>query len=718
MRASLVTRRVAVVACFAAGLASGGALRALRAERGALAAAERNARDAIEARLDAGSALSRLDDDTAALRALLSPWSQLADSAETAPLRARAVRELAAATSGAEVRDAQGSHLGPVTSIAVLPTAGAIATASKDRTVRLWRADGRALGRLSGFSAPVEALRFAAAAPRLVTADAQGQVAVWEIPSGEAVAVFDAPRSSLLSDVAMMPRGDGVLMAAGRAVWLRPIGGERTTLVYQGNARAVSLDVDSQGRRIASGHEDGTVIVWRAEDLQVRVLSTASGAAPESPPVALRFRPGTERQLVALTAAGGLRVWDIEGEEWPIEARELDAQSLGSLSFSEDGSIGAALGDGEVLRLPLGGLPALRFGLRGPRTTALGFAAPNMLVVGGSDGSVRFTPLELGPGELLGRRPAPVLTGAVDSRTGQIHVLDDSGGLAVLPKGPAWTTPWIDDEPVRPTVAVASRDGMLAAAGTQVLAVSPGAQPESPWTATPLCEADAAVLSLAEGPTGRTIFGSASGVVGACAADSTKVLSRLDAEQPIALAASASLIAIGTDAGRVVVVDPAGKQRWARPERPDASPAITSIVIMDGGDVIAGARDGALRRFDARGELVGGWQLPGCALGTIALSEASGRVAAGCADGSVRLVRFDVPGVEVLRLQVHRGAVTWCSLDAAGETLTSAGVGGSVVRVPLHEGDGAFWAARACAWLRADPALELAPISGCRSAQP
>lgn len=716
-RGPLFHRRVAVVACFAAGLASGVAVRAIRAERAALDAAERSHVGAVVASLSQAGALAAIDDDVGALRTLVWAASALRAAPGPPALRQRLVHALAFATSDADVRQAGAAHLGEVLAIATMPGAGVVATASADRTVRLWRPDGRVLGQLTGFGGAVTSLRFAAASPRLVTADDRGQVAVWEIPSGKPVTVFDAPRLSHLGEVALMPQGDGVVVAAGRGVWLRPLGGERSTLMYQGNGRAITLDVDPRGRRVASGHEDGTVLVWHAEDLEVRVLSTATASAPESAPVSVRFWPGGADRLVALTDNGGLRVWDLGGDEWPSESWELDARGLDSLAFASDGSAAAAVGDGEVLRLPLAGLSSVRRGLRGARTTAIAFTTGGALFVGGDDGSVRVALMMPPLGEQLGSRSEPVVAVASLGGATDVLALDARGGLARFPGRVAWTAPDMDGELEFPLSGVAARIGLVAASGGQVWRWSPGDGAETPARLEELCTAEDVVASIATGPSG-TLYGDASGAIGTCAGEATRVLAQLAGGQISALAAGASVVAAGTDTGELHVFDTAGARRWDTKAEAGARAPVAAVALLDGGGVVSATRDGRVVRYDPRGDEVARWHFPKCELRSLTVGEGSGHLAAGCADGTLRVARLAEAESETLKLQLHRGAITWVSLDAAGQTAITAGVDGRVLRTPLHHDDLDLWVSRACAWLRGDPNTGEMAISGCAPARP
>jgi WD40 repeat protein/energy-coupling factor transporter ATP-binding protein EcfA2 len=105
---------------------------------------------------------------------------------------------------------------------------------------------------------------------------------------------------------------------------------------------AVAFD-PHDGRRFATGCDDGTVKLWDTNDKQVlRTLAVSQGFAVR----AVAFSPTDRRVLATESADGSVRLWDLnEGQEMatlqPSDSRVIIASGL---AFSPDGKMLAAVG--------------------------------------------------------------------------------------------------------------------------------------------------------------------------------------------------------------------------------------------------------------------------------------------------------------------------------------------------------------------------------------
>ncbi|HRF00508.1 MAG TPA: protein kinase [Pirellulaceae bacterium] len=135
------------------------------------------------------------------------------------------------AESGELVRTLQGTdgHTEPVTSVRFSPDGRLLASASFDRTIRIWEvATGRLLETLVGHRLGVWSARFSPDGRRLVSAGEDGTVRLWEIGSGVSSEPF---------------------------------------LGHDGPVFVAEFSPD--GRRIASAGIDALVLVWPSDDDQV-----------------------------------------------------------------------------------------------------------------------------------------------------------------------------------------------------------------------------------------------------------------------------------------------------------------------------------------------------------------------------------------------------------------------------------------------------------------
>jgi eukaryotic-like serine/threonine-protein kinase len=156
---------------------------------------------------------------------------------------------------------ARGRHEGWVLSVAFDPRGGQIATASRDRTARVWdAADGSELLRVTHPEA-VSGVAFSPSGAMFASSSRDRTARLWDTTDGTELLRVTHPEG--VSAVAFSPDGTTFATACrdGTArMWNCEDGGELLCAAHDG--RVADVAFSSDGGRIATGSRDGTGRVW------------------------------------------------------------------------------------------------------------------------------------------------------------------------------------------------------------------------------------------------------------------------------------------------------------------------------------------------------------------------------------------------------------------------------------------------------------------------
>ena len=167
--------------------------------------------------------------------------------------------------TGAELAALAG-HEGPVLRIAFSPAGGMVATASKDGTARLWSTSGGAQQVvLVGHDSSVNAVTFSPDGTRVVTASNDKTARIWDVATGDEIAIFRGHSAPVLS-ASFSSDGSRVVTASrdrSARVWDAENGKELTA--FTGHNNAIFHAVFSpNGHQVVTASRDETARLWDA----------------------------------------------------------------------------------------------------------------------------------------------------------------------------------------------------------------------------------------------------------------------------------------------------------------------------------------------------------------------------------------------------------------------------------------------------------------------
>jgi WD40 repeat protein/transcriptional regulator with XRE-family HTH domain/energy-coupling factor transporter ATP-binding protein EcfA2 len=237
-------------------------------------------------------------------------------------------------------------HDAEVWSVAYSPDGKRIASASQDKTAKIWNAStGELVLTLMGHSGSVNGIAYSPDGKRIATASDDHTARVWDAATGEELLTLSG-HTDWVYRIAFSPDGARLVTTSNdktARVWDAQTGTEMLTFTRHGDV-VFDAAFSPDGKRIATCGFDGTVRIWDSSSgEELLVLPIEKEIPGKIAPHGVAFSPDGKFVAVASNSVAA-KMWDATTGKLVSSNNPGSSQTLLDITFKSDGKLAATAG--------------------------------------------------------------------------------------------------------------------------------------------------------------------------------------------------------------------------------------------------------------------------------------------------------------------------------------------------------------------------------------
>ncbi|MEH2047800.1 nSTAND1 domain-containing NTPase, partial [Nostoc sp.] len=199
-------------------------------------------------------------------------------------------------------------HSDSVISVAYSPNGQQLASASWDKTIKIWDvSSGQLLKTLTGHSSKVISVAYSLNGQQLASASTDKTIKIWDVSSGQLLKTLTGHSSEVIS-VAYSPNGQQLASASwDKTIKIWDVSNGQLLKTLTGHSSSVySVAYSPNGQQLASASTDKTIKIWDVSSGQL--LKTLTGHSSKVYSVA--YSPNGQ-QLASASWDKTIKIWDV-----------------------------------------------------------------------------------------------------------------------------------------------------------------------------------------------------------------------------------------------------------------------------------------------------------------------------------------------------------------------------------------------------------------------